>query len=70
MRRKTAGVLLSATALASVLLSGAFVLSGPPALATTEPTPAYCAGDDPGDLLNGVTCDQDANGSGGGGGPK
>ena len=54
--RRLLAPLVGATALAGVLLSGAAL----PAVADPTTTPApYCAGEDPGDLLNGVTCDQD-----------
>lgn len=34
-------------------------LAAVPALADPDPTPPpYCAGNDPGDLLNGVTCEE------------
>lgn len=47
--------LFGAVAIASVLTS----VSAMPAIAEPEPTPPpYCAGNDPGDLLNGVTCDE------------
>lgn len=47
--------LLSAAAVVGALVCAATA----PAIAETDPTPSpNCVGSDPGDLLNGVTCDQ------------
>lgn len=49
-------ILFSAAALVGALVSNAAA----PALAEPDPTPPpYCAGNDPGDLLNGVTCEEE-----------
>lgn len=50
--------LLGAAALVGALTNAAAV----PAGAEPSPTPPpYCAGNDPGDLLNGVTCQEELN---------
>jgi hypothetical protein len=51
--------MLSAAAIVGALASAT---AFPSQATTTDPTPSpYCAGDDPGDLLNGVTCQEQVN---------